>query len=197
MNTTILILVRHGESEAYDYLPGRKPGVNLSAAGVAEVKNLAKHLTRFNIDIIFSSPVDRTKQTAEIISSSISKEIKFADELMEIDFGEWTGKSFAELKNDNQWKLFHKFRSGTRIPGGETILEVQFRMIKKIEEIISKYSGKTILIVSHGDPIKSALCYYLGLPLDFISRVSIDTASLSVLILNESGPIIKSLNHKP
>ena len=114
--------------------------------------------------------------------------------LVEVDFGDWTGKRFEELRNDNIWYLFNTYRSGTRIPGGESMQEIQLRMVKAVEKIRIDNNANNIIIVSHGDPLRCLIAYHLGIPLDFILRFEISTASVSLLKINDYGSKILCLN---
>ena len=189
-----LFLIRHGESEAIDYIAGRTPGVHLTKKGKEQVKKLVQNFSGFRIDKIYSSPIERTLETAEIIAKHLNLRVENDNGLIEVDFGEWTGKRFEELKNDKKWDLFNTYRSGTRIPGGETMQEIQLRIVQTIEKIRKENNEKNIIIVSHGDPLRGLITYYLGIPLDFILRFEIDTASVSLLKINDYGSKILCLN---
>jgi broad specificity phosphatase PhoE len=189
-------LLRHGNTDAVDYLPGRTEGVFLNNEGKQQAEDAAKKLDGIKIDKIITSPVDRTKQTALHISSRFNIPLEIDDYFIELDFGEWTGKSFSELDKDQRWHKFNTFRSETGIPGGESMIEAQQRLIKGIELLERQYPDKNIIIVSHGDPIKLILCYYLGIPIDFIFRFMVDHCAFSILELSEYGPLVKAVNTK-
>lgn len=191
---TNFFLMRHGQSEAVNYIAGRKTGIHLTEKGIRQVEHTAQYFSGIKIDKIFCSPIDRTYETAEIIGKYLKLKVEKDKELMEVDFGDWTGKSFDELKNKRQWMLFHTYRSGTRIPGGETMAEVQLRSVNRVQEIREGSDGKNILLVSHGDPLRCLIAYYLGIPLDFILRFEISTASVSILQLDENRARVLSVN---
>jgi broad specificity phosphatase PhoE len=196
MDTRILF-IRHGNSEATNiYLPGRMPGVHLSPVGIAEATRLAEDLGPVHIDKIFSSPLERTRETANIIASAKKLDIEILDDFLEIDFGTWSGKSFNELKQLDEWKKFSYFRINTRPPQGESIIEVQSRVIRGVGRMLKSNTGKTMAIVSHGDPIRSAIAFYIGLPLDLMSRIKILTASVSILRINDDGCELQCLNYR-
>lgn len=193
---SIFLLIRHGNSEAVDYIPGRAPGVHLSKTGKQQAKELAENLTSIQIDMLISSPLDRTIETAHFIAEKKSLFTEVNEAFLEIEFGEWTGKSFAELEKDTQWKNFHTFRAGTKIPLGELITETQNRFVTEIIALRKLHPEKTIAIVSHGDPIRAAICYFTGIPLNMMLGITIGTASVSVLEINEWGSTLHCLNHK-
>ncbi len=182
---TQFLLIRHGNTTAGESIPGRSPGVYLSEHGVGQVQRLAERLAGIPIDLICASPLERTRQTAEIIAEKLGQQVEFIDDLIEIEFGDWTNHTFSELEGDMKWTHWHSFRTGTRIPNGEMMIEVQARMAAQVEKLRRRIPDGTIALISHGDPIRSLICHYAGLPIDYMLRVRMDTASLTVLHLGE------------
>jgi broad specificity phosphatase PhoE len=182
---TKFLLIRHGHSTAGESIPGRTPAVPLSQDGIRQARILAEKLVNLHVDYIYASPLDRTKQTAEIIAQQIKKPVELIPELMEIDFGEWTGKTFKELDGNKKWHLWHSFRTGTRIPGGELSVQVQARMVSVIEDLTNRHADKTVAVVSHGDPIRSVICHYAGISIDNMLKIRIDTASLTIFQIDQ------------
>ena len=115
-------------------------------------------------------------------------------DLLELDFGDWTGRSIAELEAAEAWRGFNVFRSGTRIPGGELMTEVQARAVGALERLSRQHPTSTIAVVSHGDVIRAMLVYFLGMPLDLLQRIAIDPASVSVLRLDPFGATVLRMN---
>ena len=192
---TSFYLVRHG---ANDWIPrglaGRAAGTHLNAKGHAQSKALAAHLVSAGINLIISSPLERALQTAKPLADKLSTSISTDDSLLEINFGDWTGKTWEELRELEGWKTFNRFRTGTRIPNGELMIEAQHRVICLIEKLNRKHSGKTIALFTHGDVIRAALTYYLGMPMDFFQRLEIAAASYSILRLLKDAPEVICIN---
>lgn len=117
-----------------------------------------------------------------------------AEDLTEWHFGDWEGKTFAELKGNPLWDRFNTVRSRTRPPGGEIACEVQSRMFLEIERLVSCHPGATIALVSHGDPLRLLIAALLGIPIDRMNAFEIHTGSLSVAQFNGWGPRVLSLN---
>ena len=109
-------------------------------------------------------------------------------------FGAWTGRRIAELESEPRWRLFNQYRSGTRAPAGELMVESQARIVTELECLKARHPGETIAAVSHADIIRAALVYYLGLPIDLHQRIEISPASFSILELNDWGPRVLKLN---
>lgn len=105
----------------------------------------------------------------------------------EMDFGRWTGRRCAELEGDATWQRFNRFRSGKRIPGGETMLEVQARFVGELLRLRDAMSGGAVAVVSHGDPIRAAVAYFAGVSMDAWRRFEIAPASVTTLDLGVDG----------
>lgn len=193
---SIFLLIRHGNSEAVDFIPGRSPGVNLSSSGKNQLKELVDNLSHIQIDSIYCSPIDRTVQTARAIAESKGLLLETNEAFIEFEFGEWTGKTFKELEHIQKWKLFHEFRAGTKPPSGELIIQIQSRFVSELIRLRDLFPEKTIAIVSHGDPIRSAICYFTGIPLNMVQGITIGTASVSTLEINAWGSVLHNLNHQ-
>ncbi len=177
-------------------LAGRKPGVHLNAAGRAQAEKLAERLAGVPIDVIYSSPMERTRETAEPTAAKLGLDVHICDGIIELDLGDWTGAGYRELMDSPVWRQFNSFRSGTRIPGGhELTVEVQARMAREMENLRARHPDSIIALFSHGDPIKTAIAHYLGIPLDYILRFTIDPASVSVISVEDYGPRILCINN--
>jgi probable phosphoglycerate mutase len=138
--------------------------------------------------------MERTRQTADIIAAEHRLTPVVADEITELDFGDWMGQPLADLRREDRWKHFNAFRSGTRAPGGELQLEAQLRIVSFMTRLGERHPGERVALVSHGDVIKAAVAYYLGVPLDLFQRIEISTASVSVIAVAEYGPWVLAVN---
>lgn len=195
---TSFYLIRHGSNDFYSHtLVGRKPGIHLNETGLRESKRLAEYLAGHEIEKIFSSPLERCRETAEPIAQRLGQKIEFSDTLLEVDFGEWTGKTFEELDRDERWKQWNAFRSGERAPNGESMLEVQTRMTNFILNARSMLPRGVIAMVGHADPLRAVVGHFLGAPLDFIRRIEMSPASVTILDITEWNAQIRCLNLLP
>lgn len=188
-------LIRHGD---HDWLKkgiaGRISGVHLNARGKNQAEELAKRLGRVKFDGIYSSPLERAMESAEPTARAKKMEIKVAPEILELDFGEWNGAIFAKLKNDPRWAEWNKHRSVTRMPGGELMSEVQSRVIAFLTRLHAENREGVFALFSHGDVIRAAVCYVLGMPLDLLPRVDVEPASVSIIQLGGGGPRVVAVN---
>jgi probable phosphoglycerate mutase len=193
--TTTFFLVRHAiHDRVGTILCGRMPGVILGSTGQAQAHRLGERFAREKITCLLSSPLERAIETAEPIASRIGQPITCCEAINEVDFGDWTGKSFESLAQDPLWFPWNNARSNARPPGGETMLEAQSRIVQAMDRSRRVYPDQSIILVSHSDVIKAALLYHLGLSLDAYSRIEISPASVSTLAIGDWGSKVLSLN---
>jgi probable phosphoglycerate mutase len=190
---TRIFLVRHGVNDLLGLaIAGRKPGVTLNAEGRAQAERLARRFERDTISKVQSSPLQRARETAEPIAERLGLGVEIAPALNEIDFGVWTGLGLRELAQRTDWQHWNAVRSSSRAPGGESMLEVQARVVGHIEALGG--ADEACVLVGHGDPIRSALLYYLGVAIDLIQRVEISPASISALEVGRQVPRVLFIN---
>ena len=195
---TVFHLLRHGEHVLRGrVLAGRTPGVALSALGRVEIATVADRLVREKIEALYASPLQRTQVTAEILAERLDLVIQYREDLLELDFGEWTGLTFDAVRADERWKLWATCRSIATVPGGESMREVQERTVKALFDLRQTHRDGTVLIVSHGDVIRAALLFALGMPLDFYSRIEVGLASLNTIQIDDSGVRVLAVNERP
>lgn len=189
---TKFILIRHATNDTVGKrFPGRMAGVHLNEEGRAQARKLAERLAGLPVAAVYSSPLERAVETAEPIAELLNLKIENCEDFLEIDIGKWTDLTIEELENEAQFRLFNSFRSGTRVPGGETMLEAQARMISGVEKLRARHQQETVAVVSHADLIKAAVAYYAGIHLDMFQRIEISPASLSVIeIYDETARIL-------
>jgi probable phosphoglycerate mutase len=195
---TTFLLIRHADNDFLGKaLAGRLPGVHLNAVGRRQAEALAERLGGQPIHALYTSPRERARETAEPLARRLGLEPRVAPELDEIDYGEWVGKSLAELEALPAWRRLHACRSCNRAPGGETTLEVQARVIAFLARLCGECFEQTVALFSHADPIKSALCFYLGIPLDICQRLEISPASVTAVAVGADGPRVLYVNQAP
>jgi probable phosphoglycerate mutase len=196
---TTFYLIRHAERTGdQGSLTGRGAGFHLSATGRVQAERLARHLAHEPIGHVFSSPLERTRETAEPLAKHHRLRVELCPAIGEIDAGAWTGRTFRELDaSDPHWQQFNRFRGGTRIPRGEAMVDVQARFVGEMLRLRAAFPGEGVALVSHADPIKIAIASFIGSPLDFHDRIEIGLGSVSVLALSEWGAKLLRLNDTP
>ena len=196
----IFLLIRHGETDYNKkmHLPGRLPNVHLTQKGRQQAQSLADNLATAPIKAIYSSPLERTMETAGPLAKALKLDIIPNPGLLETNCGEWQGQSVKKLRRQKIWQSVQQHPSLFHFPGGESIAECQHRMVQVLESLRLQYSPQDVVACfSHSDPIKQVIAYYLGLPLDNFQRLTIDLASITVLQISESGSRLLKLNYVP
>lgn len=194
---TTLLLVRHAD---HDWLgrgvAGRMPGVALNDPGGRAAEALIARLEHRPAHVIYSSPQQRSQETAAPLARSRGLAVVTDDELAEIDFGQWTGLTFDQLERDHHdaWRTWCEHKSAAGAPGGETFPAVQSRILARLDHLRRLHPSETVLVFSHGDVIKAALAGYLGLPLDHVERFEIAPASVSIVETGTDWYQVKLVN---
>lgn len=184
---TQLHLVRHGTHTLQGrIMVGRTAGVHLSPEGKAEVERAAAWLARAGLDALYSSPLERARETARHITDRTGLAAEIASAATEVDYGDWTGFSWEQLQGDPRFADWNRLRSVARAPGGEMLAEVQARGAALTQELYARHPDATIALVSHGDTIKAILAQCLGIPLEFFFRLEISPGSISTVELRPS-----------
>lgn len=181
--TTKLLLIRHATNDLLvtHRLGGRMPGVHLNDQGRAEAEALADRLARTDLAAVYSSPMERALETAQAVAARHGLEVRVHPGLHEVDCGAWSGAPIPQVRGDPRWRALESYPTLNPYPGGETIWQVQTRIVAALEEIRAAHADQTVAVVSHADPIRAAVAHYIGLPLDLFRRLLISPASLTVL----------------
>jgi probable phosphoglycerate mutase len=191
-------LLRHGEHRLLGrVLAGRMPGVGMTERGRAEIASQAERLAGEKIAAIYASPLQRTRESAEIVAARLGLPIEFRDDLLELDFGEWTGATFDSIRADPRWQAWSTQRSLAAIPGGESMRAVQQRVVAALLELNERHLHETVVLVSHGDVIRAVLLFALGMPLDLYNRIEIGPGSISTISIGASGIRVTTLSERP
>jgi probable phosphoglycerate mutase len=193
--TTTVFLVRHGSTDDLGRrISGRKAGVPLNEAGRREAQALPRRLKAEDLQAIYTSPLQRTRETAEALGAGVGLQPVNDEALLEIDFGDWTGAAFGSLDGDPAWKLWNDRRSEARAPNGETMGEVQARLSAWLDEACRRHPGGRVAAVTHADVIKAVLAQVLGFSMDRHMALEISPASVTALAVGDWGRKVLSVN---
>lgn len=191
----LVLLIRHAVADHTGrHLYGRSEGVRLSERGRADAEALARRLRSVRLHGLYVSPMDRCRETAEAIAHGRRLRPVTVEDLNEVDYGDWTGRSFASLRRRKLWRRVRSSPSTVRFPGGESLLEVQERAVRAIDEIAARHPNGVAAVVTHGDVIRLALAHYAGLHLDLFQRLEASTASVTALALGDGIPKVLRAN---
>jgi probable phosphoglycerate mutase len=189
-----LLLIRHASNDWLDKrLPGWAPGVHLDELGRLQAAALSARLADHPIEAVFASPLDRAVETAAFVAGPHDLAVRILEDVGELRCGTWEGRELAELRSDPLWPHLQQYPSGTALPGGETLTDVQFRAVKALEGLRTA-GWNCVAVVSHADVIRSLVAHYLGVPLDLCRRLQVSPASLTVIRLADRGPQLVLLN---
>ena len=189
VHMTRILLVRHAPTpETGDRLTGRAPGVTLDRRGRQAARAAAEALAGLDIEAVYSSPIERTMETAVLVARPHDVQPVVEPGLTEMDFGRWTGQTLDSLRRLGAWQSVQLTPSRFRFPDGESFAEAQHRSVASVERIARMHEGKTVVAVSHADIIKLVVAHYLGQALDLFQRLRISTASISELRIDGAQP---------
>ncbi|MYE26531.1 MAG: MSMEG_4193 family putative phosphomutase, partial [Chloroflexi bacterium] len=194
---TTILLIRHAVNDYVKTgkLAGRLAGVHLNDEGVAQAEALGRRLADAPLKCIYSSPMERTMETAAAIAKHHPQlTLRAREEITEVDYGDWQDKAIGELQRRKMWGVVQEYPSRAVFPNGETMRAVQTRIVNAIEALARRHPEQMIALVFHADLIKMALAHYLGMHLDVFQRIVISPASISTLHLGHSRPFIVGVN---
>ncbi|MBW3602392.1 MAG: histidine phosphatase family protein [Actinobacteria bacterium] len=183
---TTLLLVRHATTAATGArLGGRTPGVRLDDAGRAQAEAVARRLAPLPVKAVYASPLERTRETAEIIAGPHRRRVRVCEGMVEVEYGTWTDRSLKQVARRKLWPVVQARPSLVRFPRGESIRAMQLRAVDALQELVARHRRDVIAVVSHADVIKAAVAFYLGLPIDLFQRLHVSPGSVTVLRLGE------------
>ena len=185
---TIIYLTRHGQTlwNIEKRLQGRENSP-LTEDGIERAKELRDRIKGMNIDVIYSSPIERALNTANIIKGDKNIEVITDDGLMEMCFGDYEGRRTDEVMKENpSWDIGLIMKGNTILsaPNGENLAEVRDRVSKTMDRIIEENRGKTILIVAHGITLKALMYYFKD---DEVNDEVMGQATLTKINIDENN----------
>lgn len=190
-----LFLVRHGLTAVTGTkLYGRTAGIHLDQRGRAQAIHLAGRLAAVHATAMYSSPLERCTETIEPAASDRRLPIILSEDLIEMDAGDWTGRTLASLRKTKLWREVQTSPSTFRFPGGESFVEAQARVVGAVEQIARRHPRGRVVICTHGDIVRILLAHFAGVPLDEFQRTVVDTASVSVVAVGRGRPHVALVN---
>lgn len=194
-----ICLLRHGET-SFNADGNRYCGrtdIGLTEKGISQAKGMYEKLKEYTFDVIYSSPLQRARKTAEIASGS-AKKVLVDDRLIEVDFGEWEGLRPEEFQTQDSESWENWLAAPERFPAGrtgETAMQVASRLQSFYDDLIERYSGKTVLVVGHNGVNRLFLASQLGMPLKNYRRLVQENSALTLLTLTpDKGCHLLKLN---
>ena len=193
-----LILVRHGETYWNEErrVQGSGSDIELSKTGIKQAHKLALFLRNENIAAIISSPLKRAMNTAEAIAGQHQLFIEVDYGLKELGVGELEGLSLSNLSTTFSQFLMQWWHGGgaERLPGGESLIELQERAWATIEHSLAQHKDETVVTVSHYFVILAIILKALDLPLEYLPKFKVDTGGISTLEIEDNGTRLVTFN---
>lgn len=190
--------------------------MSLTDQGVSALRDTLRMLPQQRFVRLLHSPLLRCEQTAQIAASTIAAEsVAAVDDLIEVDYGEWTGRSLKELGSEELWKTVLERASQARFPGGESIAEAADRAVSRVRSVVDELrteerneeeqrnrsgddregkASRWAMLVSHGDIIKAIIADALGMPLDDFQRISVAPGSFTVIDFSGPQPVLTAMS---
>ena len=192
-----IVLIRHAHStaNAAGVLSGQLPNVHLSKSGQEQAERLAERLGKLTIAQVQVSPMDRCSETLAPWLTKYGKGVTVTLEpnLVEVDYGKWSGKKLATLSRAKLWRKVQGQPSAVTFPDGESLARMQVRAMQTVHDFFASDQEMTIM-VSHGDVIKAIVASSMGMHLDDFQRIVIDPASITILESNGGAIRLTRLN---
>jgi probable phosphoglycerate mutase len=194
---TTVLLVRHGATPTTgQVLPGRAPGLHLSDVGRAQADAVAQRLGELTRRpaALYASPLERARETAAPIGRVLGLRPVVERGLLECDFGAWTGERLSRLRRRSAWRGVQHSPSTFAFPDGESFAEMQSRVWSTISRLARAHRNRSVVAVSHADPIKAAVTFALGVPLDLFQRTVVSTCSVTAIAFTDAAPVVLCVN---
>ena len=198
---TLVLLVRHGLTAATgSVLSGWTPGIPLDDRGREQARALAARLAPVPLDAIITSPLERCRQTAELIAATGEERppaLQEDERIGECHYGDWTGQPLKRLAREPLWRVVQAHPGAARFPGadGESIMDMQHRAVGAVRDWNERLGPRAVyLICSHGDVIKSVIADGLGMHIDMLQRIQVDPCSLTAIRYTPLRPFVVRMN---
>lgn len=188
---TRLVLVRHGHVEGIDppHFRGRTdlPLTVLGTRQAEKTRDLVACLPR--PAAAYASPLSRCMTTAGIIAQPLSLAVASMPSFLDIDYGEWRGRSFQEVQQGDPERFARWFDTPhlAIIPGGETLLQLAGRVAETMRSIVARHRGETVLLVGHDTVNRILLLLALDLPLPRFWHLRQDPCAVNLVTYDEGG----------
>jgi broad specificity phosphatase PhoE len=194
-----IIVVRHGQTAWNEGEGERFRGraeVELDDQGIRQARATAARLAQWKAAAIYSSPLKRALSTANILAEPLKLPVQPMEGLIDIDYGRWQGLSLKEAAEDDSklYELWLKSPHLVTFPQGESLEQVQKRVVSAVESLVPQHPGQSIVLVSHKVVCKVLFCSLLGLDTSHFWQLQQDPCAVNLVEVAESAAAIVSLN---
>ena len=190
---TTIVLVRHGET---DWNRERRfqghADTPLNGAGRAQSRDLAERLTAERVTALYTSPLRRAAETANIVGERLGLPIRTSEPMREIDVGSWEGLTIDEVRARFPDEAKLAWSSGWN--GGETYHELDARVVPALLALAVTHDGEHVAVVTHGGPIRSAIAASHGLSFEDARPLFEPLANCAIVRLTVEGDTVRRLD---
>ena len=194
----MIIFLRHGQAEnnTKKILAGRTPGINLTEQGKEQAQQAGEMIKSLDISAIYSSPIDRAMQTADIVGTHCGIKPISDDRLVELDMGKFTMMPYNEIfeKHGNVFLKFYEGSLEISHNGVESFAEVQKRVFDIVNFVKNEHKGENVVLVTHMDPIKAMIGKVLSLNPEILFQLIVANASLNIFKYDDQNFYLSSIN---
>ena len=192
---TLLLLVRHGHTPtAGKVLTGWQRGVHLTTRGREQAEALLGRLDGVPVSAIYSSPLERCRETAAPLARAKGLHVHARRDLIEVGYGDWTGRSIRQLARTKLWRSVQHTPSAVRFPDGEALYEVQARAVEAVRAIEAENPDAVVAVVTHADVVRLLLAHFAGVHIDLYQRFVVEPGSVSAVATFDGYPRILKVN---
>lgn len=192
-----VFLIRHGQTDwnVERRIMGEEP-IGLNSTGEQEAASAQGHLAKLEIDALYTSPILRARQTADILLQERSVKITEDTRLKEVGYGDWVGKTFKEVREMPGYVPYYERLHEPVAPKGESLPEVQKRGLEFIDFLQRHHPSGNVVAISHADWIKCLLMGLLEIPLNHLWKIRVDNLSVSLVEWEPRGPRVVCVNQR-
>ncbi|MDY6917476.1 MAG: histidine phosphatase family protein [Chloroflexota bacterium] len=191
------ILVRHGQTgwNREERFRGRVD-IDLDEMGMRQAEAVAERLAGCDATAVYSSPLKRAVSTAGAIGRRLGLEVTPLESIVDMDFGEWEGRSVAEVREREagQFRVWALNPESFRVPGGETLDEVRVRVAAAVDELAAEHQDDAVVLVSHRVVCKVLLCHLLGLDMSHFWQIAQDTTAVNGFLIAAGRSTVTLVN---
>jgi broad specificity phosphatase PhoE len=200
MSEKILLLIRHGATPANTARPytlqGLLPDPDLNEEGLRQAEAAARAVARWPLTRIFTSPLRRAQQTAQVIADQRGLPLEVVPALVEVDVGLWSGLTWEEVERrwPNEHRAFHDDPERHGYLKGENLGQVRDRVLPELQALIDRSPESAVLVVSHGVVNRVLLAHWIGIPLRYARQLPQDNGGINVVRIHQNQVKVRTVN---
>lgn len=168
----------------------------MNETGLRQAEAAARKLIGWDVTAVFSSPLKRALETANVLSKHLDLSVVPLEGLIDIDFGRWQGLSIEEAAQQDS-ELYYRWLDSPHqvcFPGGESLDDVRHRVVAAVEQLALQHSDQTVILVSHKVVCQVLICAMLGLDDSHFWQVRQNVCAINAFVLRNGIPTVTLVN---